>query len=163
MIFRRFTPEDADFCFRVRSSAFIIKFYGELSPKEVAAGVNFFMPSDYIKMAEEHPLFLCEENGQRLGFFTLKRHDNTTAELPLLYLNLHHLHKGVGGTALRYAVEWIQTNWKGVTNLFIDTVIPKYNSGFYQKAGFTANGESFCDFNGHKVKALRFTKEIEKN
>lgn len=160
MTFRRFTPEDANFCFRVRSSAFIIKFYGELSPKEVAAGVNCYMPADYIKMAERHPVFLCEEDGQRLGFFALRRNDSTTAELPLLYLDLYHLHKGAGGAALRYAEEWIRKNWEGVTTFFIDTVIPGYNSGFYQKAGFTTDGESLCDFNGQKVKALRFKKEI---
>lgn len=128
MTFRQFAPEDAEFCFRVRSTAFIIKFYGELSPQEVAAGVNCYMPSDYIKMAETQPVFLCEQGGQRLGFFTLKRHDHSTAELPLLYLDLQHLRKGIGTAALRYAEEWIQTNWKEVTSFLIDTVIPSFFS-----------------------------------
>jgi hypothetical protein len=54
----------------VRSAAFITKFYGELSPQEVAAGVNCYMPSDYIKMPEKQQIFICETNGQRIGFFT---------------------------------------------------------------------------------------------
>ena len=53
MKIRVFMPSDADFCFRVRSSAFIQKFYNEIGSEAVTAGVNAFMPSDYILMAEE--------------------------------------------------------------------------------------------------------------
>ena len=163
MTFRQFGPGDAEFCFRVRSAAFIIKFYGELSSQEVAAAVNCYMPSDYDKMAEEQKVFLCEENGQRLGFFILKRHDHSTAEMPLLYFDLKHLNKGLGCITMKYAEEWIKTNWKEVTALLVDTVIPKYNGGFYKKMGFTFNGHVSFEFNGLKVKAVRFSKQLDAN
>lgn len=56
MKFRPFEPDDAEFCFRIRSQSFIQKFYGELTAEEVAAGVNAFMPSDFMRMAEEMPI-----------------------------------------------------------------------------------------------------------
>jgi GNAT superfamily N-acetyltransferase len=160
---RQFAPEDAEFCFRVRSTAFIIEFYGELSPQEVAACVNCYMPSDYMRMATTQKVFMCEQNGRRIGFFTLRRHDHQTAEMPLLYLDLRHISKGMGTAALRHAQEWIRANWKEVTTLLVDTIIPKYNGGFYRKVGFVRNGEVSCEFNGLEVKALRFTKRIDSN
>jgi GNAT superfamily N-acetyltransferase len=162
LTFRKFTREDAEFCFRVRIAAFVVKFYGELSPEEVAAGVNCYQPADYARMAARHPVFVCEHDGKRLGFFALKRHDRSTAELPLLYLDLQHAREGIGGAAVRYAERWIQKNWKEVTTLFVDTVIPKYNGGFYRAAGFAPQGETSCSFHGLEVKALRFTKTIAK-
>lgn len=52
MNFRRFEPRGAAFCFKVRSNAFIQRFYGELTPVvEVAAGVNSYMPDDDIRMS----------------------------------------------------------------------------------------------------------------
>jgi hypothetical protein len=53
--FRRFEPQDAAFCFKVRSNAFIQKFYGELTPVEVSVGVNSYLANDYIRMSEEMP------------------------------------------------------------------------------------------------------------
>jgi hypothetical protein len=43
---RRFEARDAEICSKIRSEAFIQKFYGELSPRETSAGVNAFMPND---------------------------------------------------------------------------------------------------------------------
>jgi hypothetical protein len=60
--FRRFEPQDAAFCFKVRSNAFIQKFYGELTPVEVSAGVNSYMPDAYIRMSEEMPFFISKEH-----------------------------------------------------------------------------------------------------
>ena len=53
-------------------------------------------------------------------------------------------------------------NWEEVTKLFVDTIIPKYNSGFYEKLGFKPIGDGYCEFLGHKIKALRLAKKIKK-
>jgi len=60
--FRRFEPQDAAFCFKVRSNAFIQKFSGELTPVEVSAGVNSYLADDYIRMSEEMPFFIPKEH-----------------------------------------------------------------------------------------------------
>jgi ribosomal protein S18 acetylase RimI-like enzyme len=160
MKFRPFQPEDAVFCFRLRSSAFIRKFYGELTGAEVAAAVNSYMPDDYIRMARECPVFIVEKQGTPVAFFNLKRKDHSTAELPLIYIDLDCLGAGIGKACVDYMENWLKENWPEVDTLIVDTVIPKYNSGFYKKAGFEPVESTHCEFLGRKLKALRLNKSI---
>ncbi len=160
MNFRRFKPKDAAFCFNVRSHAFIQKFYGELNPAEVAAGVNAYLPKDFIQMAKQMPFFLVEEDGAPLGFFVIKRKDDSTVELFLIYIDLNHLGLGIGKSCIRFIEKWLSANLPETQNLIVDTVIPEYNSGFYQDLGFIPTAETSCDLSGLKVKALRMCKKI---
>jgi GNAT superfamily N-acetyltransferase len=130
MNFRPFIPEDAEFCFRVRSNAFIQKFYGELTPEEVYAGVNAYLPDDYTRMAENTPIFIVEESGAPVGFFLLVRVDPATAELTQLYIDPVYFAKGIGSACIRFMEKWLLSNWTGVDTIIVDTVIPKYNRGF---------------------------------
>lgn len=133
MNIRKFKPGDAEACFRLRSNAFIQKFHGELSLQEIASAVNTYMPNDYIQMAEEMPFFIVEESDDVIGFFNLRRKDSRTAELPLIYIDLDNLGIGIGSACIEYIERWLSSNWKEVTTLIVDTVIPKYNSKFYVK------------------------------
>jgi len=85
MNYRRFSESDAEFCYQTRRNVFIKKFRGELNPQEVAACVNAYMPEDYIKMSQKMPIFIVEEDGIPLGFFTPKaigeRHCRTAFDL----------------------------------------------------------------------------------
>lgn len=157
---RKFRPDDAESCFRLRSNAFIQKFYGELTPQEVSAAVNAYMPNDYIRMVEEIPFFIVEQNGSTIGFFTLRRQDTTTAELPLIYIDLDNLGKGIGSACIDYIEKWLSSSWDEVKALIVDTVIPRYNGGFYKKLGFIPIEDTFCNFGGHKIKALRLIKRL---
>jgi len=47
-----------------------------------------------------------------------------------------------------------------LNKLIVDTVIPKYNSKFYEKAGFKPMGDVYCEFPGNKIKALRLAKKL---
>jgi GNAT superfamily N-acetyltransferase len=160
MKIRPFQDADAAFCFRVRSSAFIRKFYGELAPREVTAAVNAYLPEDFIRMAKEATFFIVEQDDAPLGFFNLRRKDKCTAELPLIYLDLDHLGRGIGSACVDFMEKWLLENWPEVNTLIVDTVIPKYNSGFYKKVGFKPSEITYCEFLGHKLKALRLVKEL---
>jgi GNAT superfamily N-acetyltransferase len=157
---RRFMKEDAEFCFKVRSRAFIIEFYDELGPSAVAAGVNAYMPSDYVQMSEEQEFFVAEFDHSPVAFFTLRREDLSSAEIPLIYLDLDYLGKGIGSWCIQYLEDWVKQNWIEVTTLFLDTVIPKYNGGFYRKMGFESTRECYCEFSGYRVPAIRFEKRL---
>ncbi len=159
-LIREFSSKDAEFCFGTRCNAFTQKFYDELGPRGVAAGVNAYMPADYIRMAEKMKLFIVEEDGTSIGFFSIKRIDEVTAEIPLIYFDLKHLGKGVGRRCVQFIEEWLRSNWKEVKVLIVDTVIPKYKAGFYKKLGFIQIKETFCDFPGLRVKALRLSKRL---
>jgi GNAT superfamily N-acetyltransferase len=161
MRFREFTFSDAEFCFRTRSNAFNRRFHKELTPKEIAVCVSTYMPKDYIRMAEETPHFIVEDDDTSVGFFSLKRKDKYTAEIPMLYVDLEYLGRGIGSSCIRYMEKWIVENWEEVQTLLVKTVIPEYNSGFYKKVGFVPIGNSFCNFRGLKIKALCLKKSMK--
>ena len=160
MHFLDFKASDAEFCFRTRSNAFLNKFHNELSKEEIAVCIHAYQPNDYIKIAKDMPHFIVEDKGSSVGFFNLKRKDKITAELPMIYIDLEFLGRGIGSACISYLEKWIVTNWSEVKTLIVDTIIPEYNSGFYKKAGFVPAGESFCEFQGLKVKALRMKKNL---
>ncbi|UCD31719.1 MAG: GNAT family N-acetyltransferase [Desulfobacterales bacterium] len=160
MNIRQFKPDDAESCFRLRSNAFIQKFHHELSPQDIAFAVNAYMPDDYIRMAKEMPFFIVEHSDKIIGFFNLKQKDTTTAELQQIYIALDTLGKGIGSACIEYMEQWLSSNWKDVCTLIVETIIPQYNSEFYKKVGFEPIGDTFCEFLGHKIKALRLAKNL---
>jgi GNAT superfamily N-acetyltransferase len=160
MKFREFRNEDAEFCFRTRSAAFIKKFYDEIGPQIVSLCVNEYLPNDYIECSKKMKIFILEDSGEKLGFVTVKRIEEGVAEIPLIYLSLDCLGRGYGRRSIEYIEEWVKDNWKDVNKLFVDTIIPNYNGGFYRKMNFIEAGESVCVFSGKKVRAKRFEKLI---
>lgn len=160
MNIRRFTPDDAAFCFKIRAAAFIQKFYGELNPTQVSACVTAYLPQDYVAMAADDPFFIVEKRGSPVGFFTLHKLDQATAEIGLVYFDLNCIGRGLGAECVRYIEKWIADTWSSVTTLIVDTVIPKNNGGFYRRVGFEPEKEVKCEFAGHRMKALRFKKNL---
>ena len=160
MKIREFKAEDAEFCFKVRSNVYIQKFYNELSLKEIASCVNTYMPKDFIHMAKKVEFFIVEKNDLPIGFFTIKRINQNKAEIPLIYIDLNHQGKGIGKICIHFIENWITSNWKEVNRLFLDTIIPKNNRGFYEKVGFVPIKETLCEFQGLEIKALRLSKKL---
>ncbi len=152
---RRFRFEDAEFCFRCRASAYIIAFRHELSPDVVAAGVNAYLPADYVRMAAKTEFFIVERVGRPVGFFTIRRLDAVTAEIPLIYFDLGELGQGLGTWVIRFVRTWIHTQWPEVTTLVVDTIIPVYNGGFYRRCGFRQARAVTCELHGLRVPAIR--------
>ncbi|MFH2002617.1 MAG: GNAT family N-acetyltransferase [Planctomycetota bacterium] len=161
MQIRPFEPRDAEFCFQTRTDAYTRKFYDEIGPEAVAAGIKAYLPGDYNCMAEKHPVFIIEINGEPSGFFVIRRESATEAELFLIYLDLDHVGRGMGRACVEFMESWIKQNWAGVDTFFVDTVVPGYNGGFYRKAGFQPQEEVICAFPGLQVKALRLSKPLK--
>jgi GNAT superfamily N-acetyltransferase len=159
-LFRRFQPHDAEFCYDTRRSAYVREFSGELTAQEIATAMNAYSPADYAHMADEMPFFMVELHNKRVGFFTLKHVDTRTAEIPLIYIGLDNIGTGIGSACIAFVEKWISENWKDVTSLIVDTIIPQYNSKFYEKVGFTPDKQVFCEFGGIKVTALRLEKKL---
>jgi GNAT superfamily N-acetyltransferase len=151
--FRLFKPDDADFCFRVRSQAFNQKFSGELTAEQVAAGVNAYPPYEII-------IIIVEEDDQRVGFFAIQKINVRTAELLWIYIDLQQLGTGIGKACIEFIESWLASNWNTVNRLIVDTVIPKYNRKFYQKMGFAPAGRTFCEFMGVRIPALQLCKTL---
>ena len=159
---RPFRPDDAETCFKFRSNAFIQLFHEELTPRDIACSVLAYLPSDYIRMAEERPFFVVEEGDRIIGFFSLVRIDAETAEFPQLYFDLDRIGKGFGSACIDYMERWLSSNWPEVAKLVVRTVIPKFNGKFYEKAGFVPEENTYCEFLGNKIHALKLMKLLNK-
>ena len=115
----------------------------------------------YVKMAGEMPFFIVEKDETAIGFFNLKKVNQLKTEIPLIYLDLNWLGKGVGKACIQFIEKWIIKNWPEVKVLFLDTIIPKYNSGFYENVGFKFQKETVCNFSGVKIKSKRYEKKLQ--
>lgn len=160
MQFRSFAADDAEFCFQLRNRAFTELFGSHLQPEEIAAAVNAYQPADFIRLAEQGAFFIVEQEGRRAGFFYLKRLDRSTAELCLIYIEPRFHRQGIGSGCIRYVGRWVASNWKGVRNLIVDTVIAGYNAEFYRKTGFASLGPADCFLSGKRLAALRLCKPV---
>jgi GNAT superfamily N-acetyltransferase len=158
--FLEFKKEDAVFCFKVRTTAFIEKFYNELDPSKISASVTSFLPDDFIKMSKQMKFFIIFDNHKKIGFFCIKKINKKTAEIPLIYLDFPYIGKGYGSKAMSFIEDWVRENWINVNKIFLDTIIPRYNGGFYRKVGYKEKGSSKCVFNNIKVHAIRFEKNL---
>ena len=160
MEIRELRGDDAEFCFATRTAAFIEKFYDEVGPQIVSLCVTAYPPAAYVALAEKAKVFIVEDGGERVGFCTVKRVDDRTAEVPLIYFRLDRLGRGYGGRAMRVIEEWIRTHWPEVDTLRVDTIIPANTAGFYRKMGFDEVGEAASVFSGQEVTATRFEKTL---
>jgi GNAT superfamily N-acetyltransferase len=160
IVIRQFTPADAEACFKIRSEAFVREFYKEVGPEVVAAGVNAFMPDDYRQMAETTHCFVAEDSDGPVGFCTLKIINRATAEILFLYVKLDRVKEGIGTSLARYAERWLADKYPAVSDLTLDTIIPRYNKAFYEKLGFLPEEEVTYEYPGKKVRAVRLTKKL---
>ena len=157
---RPFSAGDAEFCFKIRSEAFVRVFYDEVGPVVAAAGVNAHMPGDYEWMAETMHCFIAEVANEPVGFCTVRIVDETTAELLFLYVELERVNTGIGSHLERYAEDWLAANYAGIKELIVDTIIPRYNRAFYEKIGFVYVEDRTYSYPGIKVRAVRLAKQI---
>ena len=160
MQFRRFIPDDAEFCYHLRNQVIHDLFRDRLQPEEVAAAVSAYQPADYTRMAGQGPFFIVEQNGRRAGFFYFKRIDSAVAELCLIYIDPGFHGQGIGRACIEHIDQWVSSNWEGVTTLIVITFVPGYNANFYQKAGFAPLEHTVCVLSGLPVKSLCLSKQV---
>ena len=111
-------------------------------------------------MAEMMDVFVVEEAGQSVGFFSLRRVDSGTAEIPLLYLDRTAQGRGIGALCIQFIEDRVVRDLTSVATLFVDTVVPGVNAEFYRKMGFADSGSAVCRFPDLSLKAVRLTKGI---
>jgi len=155
---RRFQPSDAEACFRIRASAFIKLFYDEIGADAVARGVNAFMPEDYIRFAEEQPLFVSLADLKPAGFLAARFLDRSTVEILFLYVHLDFLGQGIGNMLIDHFESWLSEHHNQLERIVVDTAVPKYNQKFYEKLGYTMVGNSECHYPDGSISAIRLTK-----
>jgi GNAT superfamily N-acetyltransferase len=160
VVIRPFRPRDAEACFRIRSEAFILEFSNELGSEAVAAAINAYMPTDYVTMAKDMAFFVAEIDKEPMGFCAVRVRDAAAAELFLIYVKRSHLRRGIGTRMIAFVESWLREYHPDLGSVTADTVIPDYNQGFYEKAGYIAEGEHTYSFQGKEVRAVRLRKKL---
>jgi ribosomal protein S18 acetylase RimI-like enzyme len=160
MTVRSFEPSDAEACFRIRSEAFIRKYGDRLGAEGVAALVNSYMPSDFVRMSETMRWFVAEEGGVPVGFCTIRFLDETAAELLFLYVRLDRHGRRIGTDLLRHGEDWLRRHRPEVNDFVLDTVHPDYNQGFYEKMGFEVRGRRRIDRHDARLPAVHMGKSL---
>ena len=103
ILIRPFKDSDAETVFKLRAEAFVTQFFEELGPERCAAGINAYMPSDYLRMAKDMKFFIAEDSGTPIGFYTIKLDDEKTAELLFIYIATRNLRRGIGSQLIRHS------------------------------------------------------------
>jgi GNAT superfamily N-acetyltransferase len=157
---RRFRNDDAHFCYQIRKQAFLTLFVDEVGELAAKAGSVAYQPEDYIRIAKESAFFIAESGSQPAGFFIIKKIDHFTGQLYLIYFDQKVLKRGFGRKCMQFIDDWVRANWQKVQTLHVDTIIPLYNSAFYQKMGYEEVESINCDFSGIAVNAVRLQKHL---
>ncbi len=161
MAIRAFSPSDAGPCLEIRRQAFANVFGDELGADDIRAGLSAYGPSDLIRMSEHGKSFVAQDDGP-IGFCTVQRKDSITVDLVLVYVKLDRLKQGLGAALVEHAEHWVSSHWADVVWFDVETVIPKYNRGFYEHLGFRSMGKTRVQFPGKAVQALHLRRRITK-
>lgn len=158
--FRSFRPDDGVFCYQLRRESFFTFFVEEIGEAATRAGAQAYQPADFILISQQNACFILEEGQHKLGFFILAEVDPRTAELFLIYLKSDQHGRGLGKACMDYIDQWVTTHWPTVRNIFVDTIIPKYNGGFYEKMGYQKLTDTECQFPEITLPAIRYQKTL---
>ena len=156
----RFTAADAEACVGIRTEAFLHVFCEEMGAEAVAAGIDAYTPSDFVRMAEEMDLFVATAAQEVVGFCAIRLLDGATAEILFLYVALGRQGRGIGSHLAHHAEKWVAEQYPDVRGLELDTGVPRYNSAFWEKHGFKKVGESVLTYPSHAARAVRFRKNL---
>lgn len=159
---RSFHPTDAHVCSSLRADAFKELFIKEIGDNAVAVGIEAYSPENLILLAENNPFFVAETYNEIVGFIGSKIHDKRTIEIMFLYVDLNFLNRGVGSKLLRHFEDYVKIYLPDIDTIVVDTIIPKYNQKFYEKMGYEKVGESFCDYQSAKIRAVRLEKKLSR-
>ncbi len=157
---RGFRPDDAEACFRIRAEAFVKRFYAEIGPEGVVAGINAYLPSDYVRLAESSPTFVAVQEEVVIGFVTLCFVDDTTSRILFLYVRLDRTGEGIGSALVRFLEEYVRKEHPHIRQIVLNTAVPRYNQAFYERMGYVRRGESVCQYPDGPVTAIRLVKEL---
>jgi ribosomal protein S18 acetylase RimI-like enzyme len=157
---RAFEAHDADACFRIRTDAFVKLFQAEIGPAGAAAGINAYLPTDYVHLAQTSPAFVADEAGEVIGFVALRFVDDSTVGIHFLYVRLDHTGRGIGRALVERLEDCVRKEYPQIQRMVLNTAVPRYNQAFYERLGFVNSGDSVIHYPDGPVTAIRLEKML---
>jgi ribosomal protein S18 acetylase RimI-like enzyme len=154
-------PADAAACHEMRRRAYREVFSRYLDGPTTVAGADAYTVEEFAGYVGGMPTSIAEEDGEPVGFCTVRRLDEDEAELLWLYVRLDHLRRGIGSLLALHAEELAQLRFPGVARLVLVTVVPEYNQAFYEGLGYRKVGEERVSYPTASVDVVRLRKNLK--
>ena len=161
-VIRRFEPGDGPACHAMRREAFLKVFSAELEGDAIEAGADAFDVTGFGQLLGSTDSFVAIEEGERVGFCTIRYPHPETAEILYVYVDLARVGRGIGKRLVGHAERWITEKHPEVTSIILDTAVPKYNRAFYEKLGYQELGPTVCRYPTGAVAAVRLVKRLRR-
>jgi ribosomal protein S18 acetylase RimI-like enzyme len=143
---RAYQPSDASACHALRRAAFLGAFGEFLSPEEAQAGADSYDAAEYAARIGGMTTWVAVRDRAIVGFCAVRVHPQARAEVAYLYVGEEHRGAGLGSRLLRHAEKYISEAHPDLAAFFMDTVVPKYNQGFWERMGYRVVGKSGCEY-----------------
>lgn len=155
---RDYTWGDGIICYDLRRSAFLNVFSKNLSPTEIRAGADAYRANEFADRIGGMETYVATIGGDVAGFCTIRVDTSIRAEILYLYINSGLRGIGVGSQLLQKAERRVLESHPKLTTLYLDTVVPGYNQGFWERMGYRYTGPSTCNYPGGTIPATRLEK-----
>lgn len=147
-------------CHRLRRDAFLEVFSEILPDKDVRAGADSYDVSEFADRIGTMETIVATMEGNIVGFCTIRIDSPECAEVLYLYIDPQHRGAGIGSSLIHHAEKRVSDSYPGLASLYLDTVVPEYNRGFWEAMGYRYIGPSTCDYPNAKIPADRLEKKI---
>jgi len=156
LAFRRAKPGDGEAVWKVHSTAVREMCRTHYTDEQIKAWVDAFSPAEYefCINSKEKMLLVAEQDGEIVGYGQL---DVEAGQIDALFISPTHAGSGIGSSLLSRLEA-------AALELGFDTIglTSALNAlGFYERLGYTAQGETLHTFpGGVRVPCIRMTKQL---
>ena len=157
---RGFEPRDGTACHELRRAAFQGDFSGYLTKDQVDAGAGSYSARDFSERIAGMETFVAAVDRAVIGFCTIRVIKAARAEILYLYIGSGHRGDGLGSRLVRHAEQQVLEAHPRLETLYLDTAVPEYNRGFWERLGYRSAGTSLCEYPGGTIPALRLEKQV---
>jgi GNAT superfamily N-acetyltransferase len=150
---RKGRQEDKESIWQVHTLAIRKVCRSHYAEKELALWAGVLKPGRYKKPIEDGTLLVAEEEDFIIGFGNLNK---TTGEIEAMYVDPDHVGRGVGIEILQ-ALEELAAE-VGLTTLRLSAALNAV--GFYERAGYTSQGQERYLLPFERVACVNMVKEL---
>jgi ribosomal protein S18 acetylase RimI-like enzyme len=157
---RGYQPGDGSICHGLRRSAFLGVFSQWLSAQSARIGAESLDVGDFERQLSTLQTSVATIGGRVVGFCTTRMSSPTRAEILYLYIDSRYHGMGIGAQLVRRAEQRLIGSHRELTSFYMDTAVPDYNRGFWERMGYRYVGPSTCRYPNGEISAVRLEKPV---
>jgi ribosomal protein S18 acetylase RimI-like enzyme len=158
---RDYAPGDGEFCHALRQKAFLTTFSEILSRDAVRIGADSYTALQFADRIAAMETCVATIAKKVVGFCAIQLVSQERAELLYLFVDHQYRRGGIGSGLVREVECRVLNAHPDVVLFHLDTVVPQYNQGFWERMGYQSVGPSICNYPNGGIAALRLRKIIQ--